>query len=182
VPGGERRHLPHRPTELPRHLRRPLGLPDPHRPGAKPPSPIDADAGPRSRLDDRIENALLALDADDPESALVILAPVLETDPLHSDAHFVRGVAQLGAGDAEGAVVSFRRAIYIDPAFSLALFELARAHEALGDLHGARQAYEDALRTFEAPRDRHEMVLDYVDLSEVQTACAERLRALGTSS
>ena len=75
-------------------------------------------------------------------------------DPLDADAHFVRGLAELGLGHPAAAVSSLRRALYVDPAFGLAAFTARTRYEERGDGAAAARAYEQALRTLtEAMRD-----------------------------
>jgi chemotaxis protein methyltransferase CheR len=118
--------------------------------------------------------------ADGGELAVAIeaTARILQENPLDSDAHFIRGLAELGLGDHEAAAGSFRRTLYVDPTFGLAAFKLGRAHEARGDRAAACRAYEWALRAPTAGDGGHANVLDQVDLGDVEAACAIRLHAL----
>jgi len=161
-----------------RRLRRPLGLPPKPDEEAAPPVPPTAEAGPRRRSEDRIDEALAAADGGDLGQALAIVEALLAKDALMADAHFVRGLVELERGDARGAVTSLRRCLYVDPSFGLAAFELGRAQEALGDERAARRAYEQALRTLDPGDDRHQAILDQVDLGDVAAACAARLRGV----
>ncbi len=171
---GERRVRPRRPRELARTLRRALGLAEGRQPRAVP--IVDPAEGPRSRLDDRVEHALIAMEAGDHASALKIANGVLEADALHADAHLVRGIALLESGDAPGAVHALRRATFVDPAFGLAFFELGRAHEVAGEQPEARHAFERALAFLGAEAESHEILRGYVDAAEVREACEARLR------
>jgi tetratricopeptide (TPR) repeat protein len=103
---------------------------------------------------------------------------VLAQDPLNADAHFVRGLAELGAGDANASVQSLRRALYVDSGFGLAAFKLGRAQEARGDAAAATQAYEQALHTLDGPEARGPQILGDVDLGDIAAVCRLRLRAL----
>ena len=145
-----------------RALRRPLGL------------------EPRSRSDDRIEDALLAADDGDLERAASIVSALLAADPSLVDAHFVKGLVELEAGEARAATSSLRRCLYLDPSFGLAAFELGRAHDALGDARAARRAYGQALRSLDASDERHRAILDQVDLGDIAAACEARLGAEGS--
>ncbi len=163
-------------------LRRPLGL-DP-RPGEGATAPAAAlargaaaaRAGPRRRVEDRVEDALLAADCGDLDSALAIVGPLLADDPPPADAYFVRGLVELQRDDPAAAIVSLRRSLYLDPSFGLAAFELGRAHDAGDDPGAARRAYERALRTLDPEDERHRAILDQVDLADVAAACAARLQ------
>jgi chemotaxis protein methyltransferase CheR len=121
------------------------------------------DAANRGRSGDAIERASL----------------LLAENPLDADAYFVRGMVELEAGRTEDAVGSLRRSLYADPTFALAAFKLGRACDALGDAGAARRAYEQALRTLQPDDDRHEVLLQQVDLGDVAAACRARLSALG---
>ena len=163
-------------------LRRPLGLdPEPAEEtgpsgaaavtaaGAEPP-------GPRRRAEDRVEDALLAADRGDLDSALEIVEALLAEDPTMVDAYFVRGLVELDSGDLGAAIGSLRRSLYLDPTFGLAAFELGRAHDAGDDPLAARRAYAQALRTLDPEDERHRVILDQVDLADVAAACAARLQ------
>ena len=65
--------------------------------------------------------------------------------------------------------------LYLDPTFGLAAFALGRAHEASGDASAARRAYQQALRTIDMTDERHDHLLEQVDLVDVATACRARL-------
>jgi chemotaxis protein methyltransferase CheR len=131
--------------------------------------------------DERLAAALDAADAGRTRDALEHAAALLESDPLDADAYFVRGLVELQADDAAAAAASLRRALYVDPTFALAAFKLGRAHDALGDDAAARRAYEQALRTLDAEDDRHELLLQQVDLGDIAAACRARLGRLGTT-
>ena len=113
------------------------------------------------------------------DAALAATQSLPEGNPLDADAHFVRGLTELGSGEPEAAVRSLRRALYVDPTFGLAAFQLGRAHEERGDPAAAMRAYEQALRTLETEDMRHELILEQVDLADVADACAIRLADLG---
>lgn len=94
---------------------------------------------------------------------------------LDADAYFLQGVELLDAGDPAAAAAALRRALYVDPTFGLAAFTLGRAHEAMGDFGAARRSYEQALRTLDLADDRHDHLLEQVDLGDVAAACRARL-------
>jgi chemotaxis protein methyltransferase CheR len=165
-----------------RALRRPLGLESgPGEEAGAPAGPVanggaEASRWPRRRREDRIEDALLATDRGDFDTALEVVESLLAADPSMADAHFTRGLIELGSNDARAAIVSLRRSLYLDPSFGLAAFELGRAHEADGDPGAARRAYERALRTLDSRDGHHRAILERVDLGDVAAACAARLR------
>jgi tetratricopeptide (TPR) repeat protein len=132
--------------------------------------------GPRRRVEDQIEDALLAADIGDLDRAIKIVDFLLAEDPLLADAYFVRGLVELDSGDAQSAATSLRRSLYLDPSFGLAAFELGRAHDVSGNATAARRAYEQALRTLDPADERHRSILDQIDLGDVAAACSARLR------
>ena len=107
-------------------------------------------------------------------SAEIVVPP----DPFDVDAHFLRAIGELESGDAPAAADSLRHVLYLDPTFGLAAFALGRAHEATGDPSAARRAYQQALRTIDMADDRHDHLLEQVDLVDVATACRARLATL----
>jgi SAM-dependent methyltransferase len=99
-------------------------------------------------------------------------------DPLGVEARFLRAIGELEAGEASAAAASLRHVLYLDPSFGLAAFALGRAHEAMRDTSAARRAYEQALRTIDLTDERHDHLLEQVDLTDVVTACRARLATL----
>jgi chemotaxis protein methyltransferase CheR len=166
---GDRVPPPPPPPVPARMLRRPLGRervepqPDP----AAPP-----------RAERAINAALAAANRGSLEETLALTERLLHEDPLDANAYFVRGLAELGVDDPDSAAASLRRALYVDPAFGLAAFQLGRAHERRGDGAAAARAYEQALHTLEPGDGQHDAILDQVDLGDVASACAMRLKAL----
>jgi chemotaxis protein methyltransferase CheR len=164
-----------------RKLRRPMGLDDSERPveaaTASPNGDDSAEAveGPRRRVEDRIEDALLTADAGDLDGTIEMIDDVLSREPLHPDALFVKGIAELGRGETTTAIVVLRRALYVEPSFGVAAFELGRALDSIGETEAALRAYGRALGTLEPNTDRESVVLDRVDLADVQAACMMRL-------
>jgi chemotaxis protein methyltransferase CheR len=84
------------PASPKRKLRRPIGLEDSERPAAIPstgtngsPPAEEVAKAPRRRLEDRIEDALLAADAGDLDRTIEMIDEVLSREPLHPDALFV---------------------------------------------------------------------------------------------
>jgi chemotaxis protein methyltransferase CheR len=152
-----------------RKLRKPLG-----RETAEPAPPAVA----ASQVADGIDAALAAANRGSLGETLVMTERLLHEDPLDANAYFVRGLAELGVDDPDSAAASLRRALYVDPAFGLAAFQLGRAHERRGDVAAAARAYEQALHTLEPGDGRHDAILDQVDLGDVASACAMRLKAL----
>ncbi len=95
-----------------------------------------------------------------------------------AEAWFLRGIGELEAGDPAAATSSLRRALYLDPSFGLAAFTLGRAHEAGGDVPAARRSYEQALRTLDVADERHDHLLEQIDLADVAAACRARLAVI----
>jgi chemotaxis protein methyltransferase CheR len=99
-------------------------------------------------------------------------------DPFAVEPRFLRAIGELEGGQALAAAASLRHVLYVDPTFGLAAFALGRAHEAMGDAGAARRAYEQALRTIDTEDERHDHLLEQVDLVDVATACRARLATL----
>lgn len=91
------------------------------------------------------------------------------------DAELVRGLRALETGDASGAAQVLRRALAADPTLGLAAFALGRACDRLGDSRAAHAAYEQALRTLDPADQRHEMLLQQIDIRDIAAACRARL-------
>lgn len=99
-------------------------------------------------------------------------------DPFAVEPRFLRAIGELEGGQALAAAASLRHVLYVDPTFGLAAFALGRAHEAIGDAGAARRAYQQALRTIDTEDERHDHLLEQVDLVDVATACRARLATL----
>lgn len=99
-------------------------------------------------------------------------------DSLAVETRFLRAIGELEGGEARAAAESLRHVLYLDPTFGLAAFALGRAHEATGDASAARRAYQQALRTIDVTDERHDHLLEQVDLVDVATACRARLANL----
>jgi tetratricopeptide (TPR) repeat protein len=123
-----------------------------------------------------------AADRGELDLAVEIAQDVLAEDPLNSQAHFIRGVAELARDDARAAVEPLRRALYIDPNLGLAAFKLACAHDALGEVGPAQRAYERTLRTMDHSGAEQTARSDQLDLLDIATACHTRLKALAGES
>jgi tetratricopeptide (TPR) repeat protein len=124
----------------------------------------------------RLAAALAAAGKGDRDTALAEVQSLLTRNPLDADAQFVYGLVALEAGGPARAAAAFRRALYTDPAFALAAFTLGCAHDALGDKAAARRAYEQALRVLDPADDRHELLLEQIDIGDIAAACQARLR------
>lgn len=146
-----------RPRAPGRGLRRPLGR------------------GPSLPRERRLTAALAAADEGDRDGALAHVASLLADDPLDADAHFIDGLVTLEAGGPARAAAALRRALCADATFALAAFTLGRAYDALGDRPAARRAYEQALRTLDPADDRHERMLQQIDIGDIAAACRARL-------
>jgi chemotaxis protein methyltransferase CheR len=129
--------------------------------------------------DELLAAALDAADSGKTREAVEHSNRLLAADPLDADAYFVRGLVELEGGLPEDAVATLRRALYVDPSFALAAFTLGRAHDALGDIDSARRAYAQALRSIHPTDERHELLLQQVDLNDIAAACRARLATLG---
>jgi chemotaxis protein methyltransferase CheR len=133
---------------------------------------------PSLSRDQRLAAALEAADHGDRDGALASVASLLADTPLDADAHFIQGLVILESGQPAAAAVSLRRALCTDARFALAAFTLGRAYDALGHTQAARRAYEQALRTLDPEDDRHEPMLQQIDIGDIAAACRARLRGL----
>jgi chemotaxis protein methyltransferase CheR len=140
------------------------------KPGARQP------LGRRPPPGDRLAAALAAAGRGDRANALSQLVPLLAANPLDADAQFACGLVFLEEGSPGEAVARFRGALYADPGFALAAFTLGCAYDALGQGAAARRAYEQALRTIDPDDDRHEVLLQQVDIGDIAAACRARLQ------
>jgi chemotaxis methyl-accepting protein methylase len=109
------------------------------------------------------------------EKVTEVSAPL---DTAAVELRFLSAIAELEGGDARAAAESLRHVLYQDPTFGLAAFALGRAHEATGDTRAARRAYQQALRTIDVTDERHDHLLQQVDLADVAQACRARLSDL----
>jgi Flp pilus assembly protein TadD len=119
-----------------------------------------------------------AADRGELDLAVQIAKDVLAKNPLDSQAHFIRGVAEFAREDARAAVEPLRRALFINPNFGLAAFKLACAHDALGELESARRAYERTLRILDHCAAEQTARSDQLDLLDMAAACHTRLQEL----
>jgi chemotaxis protein methyltransferase CheR len=126
---------------------------------------------PPAPREQRLAAALDAADHGDRGAARALVASLLAVNPLDADAHFIHGLVILESGDPAAAVVSLRRALFADARFALAAFTLGRAYDALGDTAAARRAYKQALHTLDPDDNRHEQLLQQVDIADIGAAC-----------
>ena len=144
--------------------------------GPGPPlGPGPALSRPAASREQRLTAALAAADQDDRDGALAQVASLLVESPLDADVHFVHGLLTLAAGDPAAAADALRRALCADAVFAIAAFALGRAYDALGDEPAALRAYAQALRTLDPQDDRHEHMLQQVDIGDIAVACRARL-------
>jgi chemotaxis protein methyltransferase CheR len=148
--------------------RRPATRPRPERAPAQVPSR----SGSRS---ERLKAAVRAADLGDRGSALHQIAALIAEDALDPEAQFIHGLIALEAGEPGPAAAALRRALYADSRFALAAFALGRAYDALSDFAAARRAYEQALRTLDPDDDRHDLLLQQIQMNDIAAACRIRL-------
>jgi len=152
----------------------PTGPPGPARPGLR--RPLGRE--PWLSREQRLVAALDAADHGHRDAALAHVASLLADTPLDADAHFIQGLVLLESGEPAAAAVALRRALCTDARFALAAFTLGRAFDALGDAPAAGRAYEQALRTLDPDDDRHQRMLQQIDLGDIAAACRARLGGL----
>ncbi len=129
----------------------------------------------RPSREQRLAAALKSADHGDRAAALAEVASLIKENPMDSDAQFIRGLVTLEAGDPAGATETLRRALYADSEFALAAFTLGRAYDALGDEPAALRSYRQALRTLNPDDERHNLMLQQVDIGDIAAACRTRL-------
>ena len=112
----------------------------------------------------RLAAALEAADAGDRLRALSEVSEPLASAPDDAEANFVFGLILLETGDPAGAARVLRRALHYDPSLGLAAFTLGRACDRLGDPAAARAAYQHALRVLDPADQRHELILQQIDV------------------
>jgi chemotaxis protein methyltransferase CheR len=158
------------------------GVKRPHSTPARPPEQASHEQGPREQASPHPRptpaDAMQAADRGELDLAVRIAKDVLAEDPLDSQAHFIRGVAELAREDPRAALEPLRRALYIDPNFSLAAFKLACAHDALDELGPARRTYERTQRTLDHCAAEQRTRSEDLDLLDIASACHIRLKAL----
>jgi chemotaxis protein methyltransferase CheR len=148
-----------------RQPQRPLPRP-PRRPQTRQPSPT---------REQRLAAALDAAGKGDSDGAMAQVGSLLSENALDADAHFIDGLVALEAGKPEQAAAALRRALFADSNFALAAFTLGRAYDVLGDTLAARRSYQLALRTLDPADDRHQQLLQQVDIGDIAAACRVRL-------
>jgi predicted Zn-dependent protease with MMP-like domain/Flp pilus assembly protein TadD len=110
-----------------------------------------ADLEEPDQLEVLLDAAEESLDQENPAEALVQIAAVLEAEPEHPGAHFLKGEALRLLGDRAGAAHAYRRAALAQPGSGLTWASLALAHFEMVDLPEALVCVERALR--EAPQE-----------------------------
>jgi chemotaxis protein methyltransferase CheR len=123
----------------------------------------------------RLAAALEAADAGHRLQALAEVSGLLASAPDDAEANFVFGLILLERDDPAGAARALRRALHYDPSLGLAAFTLGRACDRLGDPAAARAAYQHALRALDPADQRHELILQQIDIRDVAAACRARL-------
>jgi chemotaxis protein methyltransferase CheR len=146
--------------------------PRPERAGAL----ADSRSGSR---EDRLKAAVRAADLGDRGSALDQVAALIAEDPLDAETQFIHGLIALEAAQPDLAAAALRRALYADPRFAVAAFALGRAYDALSDFAAARRAYQQALDALDPDDDRHELMLQQIQVNDIAAACRIRLGGAG---
>ena len=167
VPTGSQVGAPAKPRPRPRHV------PAPTRDTTAAPVPPAPESG--------VARALAAANDGRLDEAIELAAGVLKGEPLNADAHFVRGLAELGAGDPAGAVTSLRRALYVRPDFVLAAFRLAGALERCEQPAAAVSAYRQTLSMIDRLGETGAVLMEHVASGDVAAACRLRLRVMAAT-
>ncbi len=119
--------------------------------------------------------ALEAADAGHRPQALAEVSRLLASAPDDAETNFVYGLMLLEQDDPAGAARALRRALGQDPSLGLAAFTLGRACDRLGDPGAARAAYQHALSALDPADQRHELILQQIDVRDLAAACRARL-------
>jgi len=149
--------------------------PRPAGPRIRPPIPNAARRVAAAGRRGRLAAALEAADAGDRLRALSEVSELLASAPGDAEANFVFGLILLERDDPAGAARALRRALHYDPSLGLAAFTLGRACDRLGDPAAARAAYQHALQVLDPADQRHELILQQIDVRDVAAACRARL-------
>ena len=107
--------------------------------------------------------------------ALAEVSGLLHSTPDDAEANFVYGLMLLERDDPAGAARALRRALDHDSSLGLAAFTLGRACGPAGDSAAAQAAYEHALSALDPADQRHELILQQIDIRDVAAACRARL-------
>jgi chemotaxis protein methyltransferase CheR len=147
------------------------------------PAPAPSSAGDQPRGEHgRIALALVAADAGQLDSALAVIGPLINENPLNAAAFCVRGLVLHAKGESALALVALRRAVYLDPALARAAFELGRVQTSLGDSQAAHRAFRQALETLENTAVDDHLFLGELDATGMASACRSNLLDRGEMS
>ncbi len=97
-------------------------------------------------IDSLLDKAEAALDAGDPETAMVLCNKVLERVPEHAGAHFVKGDALRVIGDLFEAAEAYRTAALTQPNHAASWASLALTSFEILDIEEARRAVSRSVR------------------------------------
>lgn len=95
--------------------------------------------------DARLNLAVVSLRLDDLDTVLDQTSVLLESDPNHAPALYLRGCVFLRKNDFESASKAFSECKSINPDIAQVAFQLGRAYEGLNQLEEAMLEYEDAV-------------------------------------
>jgi predicted Zn-dependent protease len=97
-------------------------------------------------VENRLEQALLALEADPASTAALSAIHKLRAElPDNPVVHALEGIVRERTGDLEAAVDAYRAALYLQPEAPELSFLLARAQQRIGKLRSALRAYRGVL-------------------------------------
>jgi chemotaxis protein methyltransferase CheR len=84
---------------------------------------------------------LAALGQGEYVEAIRLVDAIVRHEPLHAEAHYLRGMALTNLGRDRDALVSLRKAVYLDPQAGFAHFLLASTLERIGEKRAAARSY-----------------------------------------
>ena len=104
--------------------------------------------------------------------AIRLADTLLRDQPLHGEAHYLRGMALTNLGRDRDALVSLRKAVYLDPQAGFAHFLLASTLERIGERRAAARSYLAAAQSLGSrPGDAQAAELGGRNISELVQLC-----------
>jgi Flp pilus assembly protein TadD len=132
------------------------------------PAPVPVpDTGPAA-----VRPILGALGQGQYREAIRLADSVLQAEPLHGQAHYLRGMALTNLGRDRDALVSLRKAVYLDAQAGFAHFLLASTLERIGERKAAARSYLAAAQSLGSrPEDAQAAELGGRNIFELVQLC-----------
>ena len=123
-------------------------------------------------------HGVLHLQADDPSTAVPLLAGAVQAAPQEAPYHYNLGEALRALGDFEAAAASYRRVLAIDPGVADAHYNLGNCLYEIGDLYGALECYRHAVELAPADAEAYNNLGNaYAELDRIEDAATAYRRA-----